>query len=269
MTRIWAEGRTGPGRGSTRWSPLPMSDFYVPPRLGARPPRRESAAIRSYFPDRVCCRCCPEFLSAECSARLKEGEDSAGDGPAICIFNGDGKVIEIFRFTRAAGCALRIYIAYEDCEKAVDSGNPPEYPGASLLSSPPLFFFFSPSPLLSFLGRPWKALFRRGHARDPLELELPERRVVLNEKGQDCRQSPIRERPDAHRVVEVFMIAANVRPRPKPGAKDRAGRLPRPRTAEPPRSCSRWCAYLRHDGTRSGALGSGLVTPACFFNNGC
>jgi ribonuclease R len=40
-------------------------------------------------------------------------------------------------------------------------------------------------------------------------LELPERRVVLNEKGQ-IAEIAVRERLDAHRVVEDFMIAANV-----------------------------------------------------------
>jgi ribonuclease R len=45
--------------------------------------------------------------------------------------------------------------------------------------------------------------------RDPLELELPERRVVLDEKGR-IAEIAVRERLDAHRVVEDFMIAANV-----------------------------------------------------------
>jgi exoribonuclease R len=46
-------------------------------------------------------------------------------------------------------------------------------------------------------------------ARDPLELELPERRVMLDEQGR-IAQIALRERLDAHRVVEDFMIAANV-----------------------------------------------------------
>ncbi len=49
----------------------------------------------------------------------------------------------------------------------------------------------------------------RAHARDPLDLDLPERRVVLDEQGQ-IAEIAIRERLDAHRVVEDFMIAANV-----------------------------------------------------------
>ena len=45
--------------------------------------------------------------------------------------------------------------------------------------------------------------------RDPLNLELRERRVVLDEKGRIATIA-MRERLDAHRVVENFMSAANV-----------------------------------------------------------
>src|SRR5690606_34127168 len=55
----------------------------------------------------------------------------------------------------------------------------------------------------------WRALFAARAARDPLELELPERRVMLDEKGR-VTEVAVRERLDAHRVVEDFMIAANV-----------------------------------------------------------
>ena len=55
----------------------------------------------------------------------------------------------------------------------------------------------------------WRAMFRARQKRDPLELDLPERRVVLDEKGR-IQSIAARERLDAHRLVEDFMIAANV-----------------------------------------------------------
>jgi ribonuclease R len=55
----------------------------------------------------------------------------------------------------------------------------------------------------------WQALFAARQKRDPLELDLPERRVVLDEKGRITSIAP-RDRLDAHRLVEDFMIAANV-----------------------------------------------------------
>lgn len=65
------------------------------------------------------------------------------------------------------------------------------------------------APILHNLWAAWKALFKARQARDPLELELPERRVVLDDNGR-IAEIAIRERLDAHRVVEDFMIAANV-----------------------------------------------------------
>ena len=55
----------------------------------------------------------------------------------------------------------------------------------------------------------WRALFAARQKRDPLELDLPERRVVLDEKGRIASIAP-RDRLDAHRLVEDYMIAANV-----------------------------------------------------------
>jgi ribonuclease R len=55
----------------------------------------------------------------------------------------------------------------------------------------------------------WRALFAARQKRDPLELDLPERRVMLDEKGR-IMSIAARDRLDAHRLVEDFMIAANV-----------------------------------------------------------
>ena len=52
-------------------------------------------------------------------------------------------------------------------------------------------------------------MFAARQKRDPLELDLPERRVMLDEKGRITSIAP-RDRLDAHRLVEDFMIAANV-----------------------------------------------------------
>ena len=55
----------------------------------------------------------------------------------------------------------------------------------------------------------WHALAKARDARAPLDLDLPERRVVLDEQGRIMSVSP-RERLDAHRLIEDYMIAANV-----------------------------------------------------------
>jgi ribonuclease R len=52
-------------------------------------------------------------------------------------------------------------------------------------------------------------MYKAREKRGPLELDLPERRVVLDEKGRIMSVAP-RERLDAHKLIEDYMIAANV-----------------------------------------------------------
>jgi ribonuclease R len=178
---IWAEP-DGQG-GFNALVAIADVSFYVRPGSALdREARKRGNSV--YFPDRVV-PMLPEVLSADvCS--LKEGEDRAAMACHLHI-NADGKVSS-FRFTRAL-VRIAHNIAYEDAQKAVDSGTPPEY--------------------LANLWNAWRALAAARDARDPLELELPERRVVLDAEGR-IAEIAIRERLDAHRVVEDFMIAANV-----------------------------------------------------------
>ncbi|WP_296312106.1 ribonuclease R [Erythrobacter sp.] len=178
---IWAEP-DGQG-GFNAVVAIADVSFYVRPGSALdREARKRGNSV--YFPDRVV-PMLPEVLSADvCS--LKEGEDRAAMACHLHI-NADGKVSS-FRFTRAL-VRIAHNIAYEDAQKAVDSSAPPEY--------------------LANLWEAWRALCAARTARDPLELELPERRVVLDAEGR-IAEIAIRERLDAHRVVEDFMIAANV-----------------------------------------------------------
>lgn len=53
-------------------------------------------------------------------------------------------------------------------------------------------------------------VLKKGRAqRQPLAIELPERRVHVNDKG-DVSKITIRERFDAHKLIEEFMVQANV-----------------------------------------------------------
>lgn len=64
-------------------------------------------------------------------------------------------------------------------------------------------------PILTPLWACWRALAAARAAREPLDLDLPERRVVLDEKGRILSVAP-RDQLDAHRLIEDYMIAANV-----------------------------------------------------------
>jgi len=178
---IWAEPD---GEGGFR-ALVAIADvsFYVRPGGDIdREARKRGNSV--YFPDRVV-PMLPEVLSADvCS--LRAGEARAAMACHLEI-SAQGKVTG-WRFTRAI---VRIdeVIAYEDAQARIEAGNAPSQ--------------------LTNLWDCWRALAAARKDRDPLELELPERRVVLDEKGR-IAEIALRERLDAHRVVEDFMIAANV-----------------------------------------------------------
>ena len=141
-----------------------------------------------YFPDRVV-PMLPEALSAD-ACSLVANEDR---GVLACHLQiaPDGK-LKRHRFSRAViRCVDNI--AYEDAQAAIDGK----------LDSP------HTETILKPLWGAWAALSRARDKREPLDLDLPERRVQLDEMGRivDVR---VRERLDAHRLIEDFMIAANV-----------------------------------------------------------
>jgi ribonuclease R len=144
-----------------------------------------------YFPDRVV-PMLPETLSADiCS--LKEGADRAALACHLTITAGGA--LKAFHFTRAI-VRIAANIAYEDAQAAID-GEPTDVP-AELVDT-----------ALRPLWACWGALSKARDHREPLDLDLPERRVVLDEKGRILSVAP-RERLDAHRLIEDYMIAANV-----------------------------------------------------------
>ncbi|PVA06488.1 ribonuclease R [Thalassorhabdomicrobium marinisediminis] len=69
------------------------------------------------------------------------------------------------------------------------------------------------APLLDDVIRPlyacYEALTRARAKRQPLELDLPERNIVLNDEGEVVDVA-FKERLDAHRLIEEFMVLANV-----------------------------------------------------------
>jgi len=159
--------------------------FYVRPGTALdRSARSRGNSV--YFPDRVV-PMLPEVLSAHvCS--LVENEDRA---VLACHLHIDpqGKLLD-WRFTRAViRCVTNI--AYEEAQATMDAEK-----GEWLHVLKPLW-------------AAWGALAKARADREPLDLELPEKRVVLDEAGQIAGIS-IREHLTAHRVIEDYMIAANV-----------------------------------------------------------
>ena len=144
-----------------------------------------------YFPDRVV-PMLPERLSGDlCSLRVGK------DRPALAvrmIFNGEGRKLS-HGFHRIMMRSVA-NLAYTAAQEAFDRGQDP--PGDEL-----------GTPVLPPLWRAYQTVARGRAARQPLELTIPERRVVLDKDGK-IERIVIREAPEAHRLIEEFMIQANV-----------------------------------------------------------
>ena len=184
---VWAAPDDDPGNPGGWRAVVAIADvsFYVRPGSALdKEARRRGNSV--YFPDRVV-PMLPEILSAEvCS--LKTGEDRAALACHLQVGR-DGKLLT-WRFTRAV-VRIAANLAYEQAQATIDAGA-----GGMLAALEPLWAC-------------WRALAKARDGRAPLELDLPERRVVLDERGRILSVAP-RERLDAHRLIEDYMIAANV-----------------------------------------------------------
>ena len=179
---VWAAPRDGGGFDAI----VTIADvsFYVRPGSALdREARRRGNSV--YFPDLVV-PMLPEQLSADvCS--LRAGENRAALACHMVI-DATGKVIS-WRFTRAV-IRVAANIPYEVAQATIEDGG-------------------EHAPVLRPLWECWALLKKARDAREPLDLDLPERRVVLDDEGRIVSVA-VKERLDAHRLIEDFMIAANV-----------------------------------------------------------
>jgi ribonuclease R len=144
-----------------------------------------------YFPDRVV-PMLPERISNDlCS--LRENEERAC---LACFMTFDRTGTKIsHRFARAV-MRSRAKLSYEEAQAAID-GSPNEKT-APILDS-----------VLKPLWRAFDAVNAARVRRRPLELDLPERKILLDAHGLIERVF-VPERLDAHKLIEEFMIQANV-----------------------------------------------------------
>lgn len=189
---VFAEADTEPGNEGGWRVIVAIADVaaYVTPGSGLD----QAALLRgnsTYFPDRVA-PMLPEELSTD-ACSLKEGQERACIAVEM-VFDAHG-VKRRHRFARAVMRSAG-FLTYGAAQAAID-GNP------DACTAPLL------EPVLKPLWAAWRALDRARKARDPLELELPERKVMIGADGQ-VLGIKLRERYDAHRLIEEFMIQANV-----------------------------------------------------------
>ncbi|ANK72076.1 MULTISPECIES: ribonuclease R [Ensifer] len=144
-----------------------------------------------YFPDRVV-PMLPERISNDlCS--LKEGVDR----PALAVrmrFSKEGrKAGHTFHRIMMKSAAK---LSYQQAQAAID-GNPDDKTGPIL------------ETILKPLWEGYRILTRGRDRRQPLELNMPERKIILKPDGTVDRVF-VPERLDAHKLIEEMMIQANV-----------------------------------------------------------
>ena len=186
---VWAapdEDEANPGGYKAIVAIADVSYYVRPGSALDKEARKRGNSV--YFPDLVVPMLPHQLSSDMCS--LRAGEDRAAMACHLTI-NAQGKVTA-WRFTRAV-IRVAAVLAYEDAQAAIDGTK-----DNGLLE-----------PALKPLWACWALLRKARQARDPLALDLPERRVVLDEMGKIVSVA-VRERLDAHMLIEDYMIAANV-----------------------------------------------------------
>ena len=188
----WAQADTAadnPG-GHVIWVAIADVAHYVTPgsHLDNEARKRGNS---TYFPDRVV-PMLPDRLSGDlCS--LHEGVPRATIATQMRISEA-GELIG-YSFHRGL-MKSRASLHYEEVQEAMD-GAPND----------------RVAPWMEEVIRPlyaaYDALRRARETRQPLDLDLPERRIILSDAGE-VTSVAFKERLDAHRLIEEFMVLANV-----------------------------------------------------------
>ena len=189
---VWAEADPDPKNegGFVLWVAIADVAHYVTPgsALDREAWKRGNS---SYFPDRVV-PMLPDRLSGDlCS--LHEGVPRACLAVRMVI-DRDGKKLS-HRFVRGLMQSIAS-LNYAEVQAAQD-GTPNE----------------ACAPLMETVIHPlfgaYEALKRARKDRQPLDLDLPERKIILGEDGR-VSSVALAERYDAHKLIEEFMVLANV-----------------------------------------------------------
>ncbi len=178
-------------RDGTGWRVLvaiaDVAHYVQPGSALDREARRRGNSV--YFPDRVV-PMLPEALSnGWCSLRPNE------DRGCLFVemrFSADGEKSS-HRFGRGLMRSVA-RLTYEELQAARDSDNEPQN--------------LEPGHTARLYGA-FEALLGARQRRGTLELDIPERRVVLSPEGEVLGVAP-RPRLDSHKLIEEFMVAANV-----------------------------------------------------------
>ena len=189
---VYAEPDTDPKNEGGHLVYVAIADVAAYVRPGSALDREAYLRGNSvYFPDRVV-PMLPERISNDlCS--LKAGVNRPALAVRLVIAPDGHKKSHSFHRVMFRSAAK---LSYLEAQAAID-GTPNATTG----------------PILDTILRPlWAAYRTMAKARDrrgPLDLDLPERKIILDDKGM-VENVHVPPRLDAHRLIEEMMIAANV-----------------------------------------------------------
>jgi ribonuclease R len=189
---VWARADDDPKNegGHVVWVAIADVAAYVTPGSALDREARKRGNS-TYFPDRVV-PMLPDRLSGDlCS--LHEGVPRACLAVEMTLDAAGNKLRH--RFVRGL-MRSAASLTYGQVQAARDGT--PDDKAAPLLDE-----------VITPLYAAYEALKRARAQRQPLDLDLPERRIELTEDGQ-VKSVSFRDRLDAHRLIEEFMILANV-----------------------------------------------------------
>ncbi len=189
---VYAEPDTDPRNAGGHVVYVAIADVAAYVRPGTALDREAYLRGNSvYFPDRVV-PMLPERISNDlCS--LKEGVNRPSLAVRMVIdANGHKKSHSFHRVLFRSAAKL----SYQQAQAAID--------GQPDAQTQPIL-----EPILKPLWQAYGAMTTARDKRSPLDLDLPERKIILDDKGMvaDVR---VPQRLDAHRLIEEMMIAANV-----------------------------------------------------------
>ena len=189
---VWAEADTDPANPGGHIAVVAIADVAHYVRSGSPLDREAYKRGNSvYFPDRVV-PMLPERLSADlCS--LMEGVDR----PCLAVRmvfdkHGKKKRHEFLRGTMRSAASLTYSQAQDAFDGRADESLPAETKKA-----------------LAGLWSAYQSLVIARKARDPLDLDLPERRIVIGDDGK-IKSIGFKQRLESMRLIEEFMVLANV-----------------------------------------------------------
>ncbi len=189
---VWAAPDTDPANKGGHVTLVAIADVAHYVTAGSALDREAYKRGNSvYFPDRVV-PMLPEKLSADlCS--LKEGVDR----PCLAVrmvFDKEGRKRrhEFLRGTMRSAARL----TYAQAQRAFDGKADATLPAAA-------------KDALAALWAAYQALVKERTARNPLDLDLPERRIEIGADGK-VKSIAFRERLESMRLIEEFMVLANV-----------------------------------------------------------